>query len=78
MMIKKIDTSYGGGPRGQKPGFRGYFEVQATFMTASTTNPTKLAAKVYLGVLQHRTKFQDKILPGKFYLGIKSNYPLVG
>jgi len=33
---------------------------------------------VYFGVLQHPTKFQAKILTGKFYLGKKSKYPLRG
>jgi len=37
----------------------------------ASINPTKLAEKVYFGVLQHPTKFQLKILTGKFYLGKK-------
>jgi len=36
MMIKIVDPSFGGGSKGEKHGFRGYFEVQATFLTAST------------------------------------------
>jgi len=43
MMIKKVETSFGGGPREQNHGFRGYFEVQATFLPVSTHHPTKLA-----------------------------------
>jgi len=43
--------------------------------TRFTTNPTKLAKKVYFGVLQHPSKFQAKISTGKFYLRIKSTYP---
>jgi len=49
---------------GQNIGFRGYFEVQTTFLPASTCQhppTTKLSEKVYLGVLQHPTKFQAKI-----------------
>jgi len=37
---------------------------------------TKVAEKVYLDVLQHPTKFQAKLLTGKFYLcGKQRNLP---
>jgi len=43
-----------------------YFAVQATFLPVSTNEPIKVAEQVYCGVLQHPTKFQTKILTGKF------------
>jgi len=64
-----------GGPRGKNHGFRGYLEVKSTFLTASTHQSYPTCRK---GVLQHPTKFQDKILTGKFYLLKKSKYPLGG
>jgi len=30
MMINKVETLFGGGPRGKNHGFRGYFNIQAT------------------------------------------------
>jgi len=43
--------------------FGGYpFEVQATFMPASTHQPYQTCRKGVLSVLQHASKFQAKIL----------------
>jgi len=115
MMIKKIDTSFVGRPKGAKTSdFGSILRFKPLFCQSVPTNPTKFAEdrqtmlgyftwltkrpgghqsqltmaqslyaysaaeKVYLGVLQHRTKVQAKILTGKVYLGIKSKYPLGG
>jgi len=66
MMIKKVDTSFGGGSKGAKTSdFGGISRFKPFFCQPA---PTKLAEKVYLGVLQHPTKLQAKRLTGKFYL----------
>jgi len=60
MMIKKVETFLVRVQEGKKAWISGIFKTQAIFLPAPT-NPTKLAEKVYLSVLQHTTKFQAKI-----------------
>jgi len=42
MIIKRVDTSFGGGQRGQKPQILGYFEVQATSASQHPPTPRNL------------------------------------
>jgi len=66
---KKVDISFGGGPRGKKnTDFGGSLRFKSLFCQPAPTNPTKLAGEVYLAVLLHPTKFQAKLLTGHFYL----------
>jgi len=45
-----------------------FFAVQATFLPVSTLkNRLKVTEQVFLGALQHPTKFQAKILTGKYF-----------
>jgi len=55
-----------GVPRGKNLGFRAILRFKLLICQSVATNSTKLAKKVYLGVLQHPTKFQAKIMAGKF------------
>jgi len=43
MMIKKVDISFGGSPRGQNSRILGDFEIQAALLIVRTHSPTKLA-----------------------------------
>jgi len=68
MMIKNVETLFGGGPRGQKPRISGVVRDSSNFFCLSaTTTFTKFAEKVHLGVLQHPIKFRAEILKGNFY-----------
>jgi len=70
MMIKKVDTSFLGGAKGAKNTNCGaILRLKPLICQWVATNPTKLAQKVYFGVVQLPTKFQAKIRTGKFYLG---------
>jgi len=73
MMIKKVETYFGRGPTGQKPRISFFFEVQATCPPASTHEPHQTCRKDALWILPHSTKFQAKILTGKFYFGNNLN-----
>jgi len=66
-MIKKGETFLVEDPSGKKHRFRDVLKFKPLFCQPAPTNPTKLAEKVYLGVLQHTTNFQAKILTDKFY-----------
>jgi len=78
-MIKKVDTSFLGGAKAAKTSdFGAVLRFKPLFCPSVPINPTELAEKVYFGVLQHLTKFQAKLLTGKFSLGIKLKYPLGG
>jgi len=70
---KKLTFVLVGGPRGQKHWFKGYSEVQATFLPAGSHHHPKFAEKIYFGVLHHPIKFHAKILTGKFYLSKKKS-----
>ena len=63
--MKTVDTSFGGGNNGAKYRISGLFWGSNHFSAGqhlpAPTNHTKLSEKVYLGVLQHPTKFQAKI-----------------
>ena len=68
MMIKQIDTSFLGGNKGAKPSnFGAIFRFKPLFCLSVPTNLRKRAEMVYFSVLQHPTKFQAKMLTGKFY-----------
>jgi len=74
MMIKKVDTSLLGGAKGAKASdFGAILRFRPHFCQLVPPNLTKLAEKVYFGVLQHPTKFQVNILRGKFYLENNQN-----
>jgi len=76
-MIKKVDISLLGRAQGTKtPDFGAISRLKPLFCQDAHRTPTKPAKKVYFGVLQHPSVFQAKLLTGKFYLGIKSKYPL--
>jgi len=56
-----------GDEKGQNPRIF-VFAVQATFLPVSTLkNRLKVTEQVFLGALQHPTKFQAKILTGKYF-----------
>jgi len=77
MMIKKVEKNFGGVYKGAKiMDFGVILKFKLLFSQSAPISPTKLPEKVYLGVLHHPIKFQAKIYPGKFYLGIKSKKPL--
>jgi len=55
-----------------------FLRFKPLFCQSTLTNSTEVADSVYLGVLQHPTKFQAKILTGKLYSWKKSKYPQGG
>jgi len=68
MMIKNVETLFGGGSKGKKTRISEVFQDSSNFFCLSaTTTFTKLAEKVYLGVLQHPIKFRAEILKRNFY-----------
>jgi len=74
MIIKKVDTSFLGGAKGAKTSdFGAILRFKPLICQSVATNPIKLAEKLYFCVLQLPTKFQAKILTGKFYLGRNQN-----
>jgi len=67
MMIKKSLTFlWLGVKQSNIQRFGGVFEVQTTFLTVGTHQPHQSCRKVFLGVFNHPTKFQAKILTGNF------------
>jgi len=69
MMTKKVENSFGGGSKGAKvTDFGGILRFKPLLCQPAPTNPTKVAKKVKLGVLQHPTKFQAKILTVIFFV----------
>jgi len=68
MMIKKVTTFGGGSKEAKTTNFGGILRFKPLFWQPAPTNPTKLAEKLYLSVLQHPTIFQSKIFTGKYYL----------
>jgi len=69
MMIKNAEIVFWwGSMRAKRTDFGGVLRSKQLFSQSVPTNPTKVAKKVYVGVLQHPTKFQAKILTGTFYL----------
>jgi len=65
MMIEKVFLV--GVQEGKTTDFVDILRFKPLFYQSAIMNPTKLTEKVYLGVLQHPTNFQAKILTGKFY-----------
>jgi len=69
MMIKKVDTSFlGGAKRAKTSDFQAIMRFEPLIFQSVATNPTKLAEKVWFGILQLPTKFQVQFRTGKFYL----------
>jgi len=63
MMIKSWNFFWWGVQEGKNTDFGGILRFKPLFCQPA---PTKLAENVCLGVLQQPTKFQAKILKGKF------------
>jgi len=78
MMTKTVDTSFGAGPRGTNLGFRGYFEVQVTFLTVSTHQPHQTCRKGVFGCLRTSHQIPSQNINKKILFGKKSKYPLGG
>jgi len=67
-MIKKVEISFGGEPKGARnTDFGGIWSFKQLFCQSAPTTPTKRSEMMLLGVLQHPTKFQAEILTQKFY-----------
>jgi len=64
-MIKKVESSFGGVKGGKNTHIGSILGFKPLFCQSALTTLNKLAEKVYLGVLQHPTKFQAEILTGK-------------
>jgi len=62
LIIKKVETSFAGGTQGHKKLFRCILRFRRLFCQPAATTKTKLAEKVYFGVLQHPVQFQAEIL----------------
>jgi len=57
-MIENVETYFGEGSNGAKTmDFGGILRFKPHFCQSAPTTPTKRAENVYLGVLQHPTKF---------------------
>jgi len=67
MMIPKVEIFHGRFKGAKTTDFEDFWRFQPVFSLSVPTSPTKVAEKVYLGVLQHPINLQSEILIGKFY-----------
>jgi len=67
MMNKKVEICFCWWSNGAKTMDFIFLRFKSLFCQSIPTNPPKVAEEVCLSVLQHPTKFQAKILTGKFY-----------
>jgi len=69
---KKLKFVLVGGSKEEKNMNFVFSRFKTLFCQSTLTNPTKVAEKLHWGVLQHSTKFQAKIMKGRFYFWRKS------
>ena len=71
MMNKKVDTWIGGVRGGKNHGFRGYFEVEATFLPVSTNHPHQTCRKGVFECLTSSHQYSSRTTGRKILFGNK-------